>query len=241
MEEIDLLDATKLQLFGDVLESEITDDTFKKIIDMSIKELNAYYNETEFMTIAASSCIDLEPYPEIYTVVNVYNPNATTSPISSVSTLGSTTVIDPASIAQMQMYNFGSTAYANNWMYSLGAYTTTQRIQNTMSTDLNFRESKKDRKLYINFSSTVPGSITLEYIPRLHDTSDVESEFWQDVLRKLVLAHSKIALGRIRTRYTQSNALWTSDGPGILEEGRTELNELRERMRVSNDYLLPVD
>ena len=79
MEEIDLLEMTKLQLFGGVLESEIPDEGFKRIIDMSIKELNAYYNETEFKTIAASSCIDLEPYPEIYTVMNVYRTDAVAS------------------------------------------------------------------------------------------------------------------------------------------------------------------
>ena len=236
MEEIDLLEMTKLQLFGGVLESEISDESFKKIIDMSIKELNAYYNETEFKTIAASSCIDLEPYPEIYTVMNVYRTDGVSS--SGNTTDGAT---DPWVVSQLQMYNLGVGAYASNWIYNLGSYSTAQRLANTMSTDLNFRESKKDRKLYINFSSGVPSSITLEYIPRLHDTSEVESEYWQDMLKRLVLAHSKIALGRIRTRYTQSNALWTSDGDRILEEGTNELNDLREKMRTANDMFLPVD
>ena len=198
MEERDLLEITKLQLFGGVLESEITDDNFKRIIDMALKELNTYYNATKLLTLAASSCIDLEPYPEIYNVVNVYRSDATQTD-SAVS--------DPWVTSQLQMYNFGSTAYASNWIYNLGAYTTAQRLSNTLSTDLNFKEDKKGRKLYINFSSGVPSAVTIEYIPRLHDTSDIEAEYWQDLLKRLVLAYSKIALGRIRTRYTQSNAL----------------------------------
>ena len=232
MKEVDLLDMTKLQLFGGVLESEISDDTFKKIIDLSIKEINSYYNETEFKTIPASACIDLEPYPEIYTVVNVYRADALTS--SDPDT-------DPWVTSQLQLYNIGSGAYASNWIYNLGSYMTAQRLSNTMSTDLNFRESKKDRKLYVNYSSGIPNNITIEYIPRLHDTEEVESEYWQDMLKRLVLAHSKIALGRIRTRYTQSNALWTSDGDAILAEGTAELTDLREKMRTSNDVFLPVD
>jgi len=40
------------------------------------------------------------------------------------------------------------------------------------------------------------------------------------------LAYAKLTLGRIRTRFTQSNALWTQDGETLLAEGKEELKAL---------------
>ena len=44
---------------------------------------------------------------------------------------------------------------------------------------------------------------------------------------RLSKALTKVTLGRIRGRYTQSNALWTQDADTMLQEGNTELTELR--------------
>ena len=54
-------------------------------------------------------------------------------------------------------------------------------------------------------------------------------------------ALAKITLGRIRTRYTQSDALWTQDGAAILEEGTQELNDIRERLQKSTQLVYPID
>ena len=83
------------------------------------------------------------------------------------------------------------------------------QIRNTLSTDLAFRFDRNSNLLYINTSSGTPTYITIEYIPRYDSVEEIESDFWIDVLLKLSLALTKITLGRIRTRYTQSNALWT--------------------------------
>jgi len=52
---------------------------------------------------------------------------------------------------------------------------------------------------------------------------------------------TKIILGRIRTRFTQSNALWTQDGEKLLEEGNTDLKELREILRANSNLITPID
>lgn len=52
---------------------------------------------------------------------------------------------------------------------------------------------------------------------------------------------TKVVLGRIRTRFTQSNALWTQDGEKMLEEGNTELKELREVLRANSNLVYPID
>ena len=75
-----------------------------------------------------------------------------------------------------------------------------------------FKEDKHNHKLYINNYSSVPNSITIEYIPKLTSVEDIKSDYWIDILIKLCVALTKVVLGRIRTRYTSSNALWTQDG-----------------------------
>lgn len=121
------------------------------------------------------------------------------------------------------------------------AWNTLQQMKNTLSTDLMFKENRVNNELYINFAGNIPEKVTIEYIPILKDVSQIKSEHWQDILMRLTLAHTKIALGRIRTRFTQSGALWTGDGETILNEGKEELTTLREQLRVANDYFFPVD
>ena len=122
------------------------------------------------------------------------------------------------------------------------AYNTSRQIMNTLSTDLAFKEDKSGRKLYVNYSTgDNPGSIAIEYIPRLDSADDVVGDFWVEILCRLSLAYAKIALGRIRTRYTQTNALWTQDGETLLNEGKEELSALRERLNTRSNYMYPVD
>jgi hypothetical protein len=55
------------------------------------------------------------------------------------------------------------------------------------------------------------------------------------------VALTKITLGRIRTRFSQSNALWAQDGERLLEEGNTELKELREILRTNANLAYSID
>ena len=54
-------------------------------------------------------------------------------------------------------------------------------------------------------------------------------------------AIAKITVGRIRSKYQQSNALWTNDGEAILAEGNAELEELRTQLKHDTMLLYPVD
>jgi hypothetical protein len=115
------------------------------------------------------------------------------------------------------------------------------QIKNTMSTDLAFREDRHDNTLYISCGNSTPNMITIEYIPKLKTVEDIKSDYWIDILIKYCVAMTKVVLGRIRTRFTQTNALWTQDGEKILEEGNTELKELREILRLNSDMQFLID
>ena len=75
--------------------------------------------------------------------------------------------------------------------------------------------------MYINVASNYPLNITIEYVPRYDDVEEVVSDYWIDILMKLALAITKITVGRVRSRYVQSNALWQND-VNILQEGLDE-------------------
>ena len=57
----------------------------------------------------------------------------------------------------------------------------------------------------------------------------------------MATAMTKIILGRIRTRFSQSNALWGMDGDKLLEEGNTDLKELREVLRANSNLIYGID
>ena len=97
-----------------------------------------------------------------------------------------------------------------------------------------------DKKLYINTLDR-PDSITIEYVPRFVAVEEVTSDYWIDIIMRLSVALTKIGLGRIRSRYTQTNALWTMDGETLLNEGNEELKELREALRVASQLTYPID
>ena len=237
MELSDYVELIKDQVTGfGVLESELDDKAYENIVYKSLRELNRYYNMSQFKSLdCGGTCIDLKDYPEIESVINVYRQDA-------VGVSGdSQSETDPWSISLAQMYNLGSAYYSSNMAYKLLNYSTMQRVQNTFSTDLNFTEDKINKKLYINFSQGTPDKITIEFIPNLKEPSQVVGKFWEDMLLNLSVAHAKVALGRIRTRYTQSNAIWANDGSSILEEGNTELTNLRDALKANYDLLFPVD
>lgn len=235
MELLDYIDDIKLQLTGGILESEISDEEYGRLIMLSMKEMNRYYNVTELLEVPGNSCIDLNEYPKVGTIVNVYR----TSSLGSSESVSS--VSDPVYVSQLQMYNFGNAYYSSDWVHNMAAWSLANQISNTTSTDLAFKEDKVGKKLYINLPKGNPSNLTVEYIPKLMDVSEIVSDYWIDILLRLSLAHCKIALGRIRTRYTQNNALWTGDGATLLAEGQEELKALRERLTASTDMVLPID
>jgi hypothetical protein len=120
------------------------------------------------------------------------------------------------------------------------AWTTLNQTRNTISTDMSFREDKHNKKLYIN-NYSAPKVVTIEFIPKLHSVEDIQSDYWQDVLVKMCVALTKVTLGRIRTRFSQSNALWAQDGEKLLEEGNTALTELREILRTNANLAYSID
>ena len=237
-------DEIRLRLTGGLLELELDDSTLDKVIDAAMREIQRYICSTKIITIPYSKCIDLS---------QVKDESGNNIKVSSISRIFRTNgyldtsadrggMLDPMYVAQWQLlsgtgnlYNFQD--YMSNYM----SWNTLLQIRNTTSTDLLFKYDKASNKLYINIVSDLPSHITIEYVPRYDDVDEITSDYWIDMLMRLCVALTKVTVGRIRTRYTQSNALWMQDGQQILEEGNSELAELRQHLEQNTQLVFPLD
>lgn len=230
------IDEIKLRLTGGVLHLEIDDATIMKIIDSAFREVQRYIDTTRLETMPFQRCINLSPR-KVNAVTNIYRAEGFTSDTTSDSS-----VQDPMLVQQWQLLaGNGNVLSMTDYAYNYAAWSTSLQIRNTLSTDLSFRFDRSTNQLYINTSSGTPTLITIEYIPRYDSVDEIESDFWIDILMRLSIALTKITLGRIRSRFTQSNALWTQDGEAILAEGNQELTDLRTKLLADSQLVYPID
>lgn len=234
-----IIDEIKLELTGYVLETELDDSQIAMVIKKALRELERYWDETTTITVPYASCIDYgksEWEEKVSSIVRIYRTNGIGD-----ADIG-TGLADPMYMQQWMVFSNAGTMYnMQDYLMNFASWSTLSQIKNTMSTDLAFEEDRHNKKLYINSALSTPAMITIKYIPKLHDVTDIKSDYWIDVLVRLSTAMTKVVLGRIRTRFTQSNALWTQDGDKMLEEGNTELKELREVLRANSNLVYPID
>ena len=231
----DAISEIKLELTGTILELEVDDTAIELVIKKCIRELASYWDETRLVTVPFASCIDLKNFNSV-AIARVYR----TEGYGDTGT--GQALADPMFAQQWMLFSNGGTMYnLNDYCLNYAAWTTLLKIKNTMSTDLSFKEDKQNNKLYINHYLDIPSAITIEYIPKLTSIEDIQSDYWIDKLIKLSTAMTKVILGRIRSRFNQSNALWTQDGESLLNEGNTELKELREVLRANSNLIFGID
>lgn len=235
----EIIDEVKLELTGYILDMEITDETLVSVVKKALRELERFFDETTMISCPFASCIDLDGEffrEKVSSIVKVYRTQGTGESSDGISVM-----TDPVYMSQFAIFSNGGTMYnLNDYIMNYASWVTLGKIRNTISTELSFKEDRHNKKLYINNYQS-PSMITIEYIPKLTSVEDIQSDYWIDILIKYCVALTKVVLGRIRTRFTQSNALWTQDGDKILEEGNTELKELREILRLNSNMVYILD
>lgn len=234
----DVIEEIKLELTGKMVELDIEDETLAAIVNKALRELQRYWDEMSFVTVPFASCIDYHgtPLENSSSIVKVYR----TQGMGAASDV--TAMSDPLLMQQWMVFSNAGTMYnLQDYIMNYAAWTTLSQTKNTLSTDLAFTEDKHDHKLYINSALSAPGYITIQYIPKLHRVEDIRSDYWQDILIRLSTALTKVTIGRIRSKYSLSNALWGIDGEKMLEEGNTDLKELREVLRTNSQLIFPID
>ena len=232
-------DEVLFKLTGGVLDIELDDASIDKLLNAAFREIQRYIDTTKLVTIPYKSCIDFKDCGVAH-VVKVYRSEGFTGNASMMSAAGGMT--DPMYASQWQLLSgTGSLYNFSNYVYNYSAWNTLLQIRNTTSNDIAFRYDRREEKLYVNISSNIPVAITVEYVPRFNDISEIVSDYWIDMLIRLAVALGKQTLGRIRTRYTQTGALWAQDGDTILGEGNAELASLREALEKNSQIVYPID
>ena len=231
-------DEVKTKLTGGILDLEINDETLDKVINSAFREVQRYINTTAIMKMEYQPCLDLSTL-KVSAVVDVYRTKGyfAGDPTSDDS------FVDPTYVAQWQLLTgmAGSGFDINNFATNFGAWNAALQVRNTISTDLNFIFDKPTSKLYINCAFNKPKYIAIRYIPRFDSVEEITSDYWIDIIIRLAVALTKVTLGNIRGRFTQSNALWTQDAEKMANEGNEELKELRQYLQDNNILIFPMD
>lgn len=238
MEMQEYIDEIKLELTGNLTHLEIPDDTLKQIIKKAFREVQTFINTPKLITIPYSKCIDLSGF-NCRSISNVYRAE---SYLTGDATDNSS-FVDPMQIQQWQLLTGGGfgTYNLSDWATTYATWNTALQIRSTISTDLAYKYDINENKIYINCGFDLPKYITIEYIPVYDDVSSIKSPYWVDILQRLSVALTKVILGNIRSKYKQSNALWTLDGDTLKEEGNNELQTLRETLRLNSALFQPID
>lgn len=205
-------------LGGQVLDLELTPENIKEIVEQAFKEIKHYMTDLYTVTVPYAQCIDLKKY-------NVDSVESVMRGQDSILT-GM-----PFQMPAMNLMNITG-------IYNLEDYTNAliiKRNLNTLATDMDFYWDKPNRKLYVYANPNIPTAVTINFKPEYYSVADIRESFWETQLRKLALGMCKIVIGRIRSKYTSSSAKFQLDGPTLLSEGNTEVQQVRDFLQNNKD------
>lgn len=216
-----LVDEVKFKLTGGVLELEIDDSGIQKTIEYSMRELQRYICNTRFVTIPFTSAIDMKPYHAsdvrmVYSADNEGGMNGAqfssvgdNTDAAGINSIYANSPIDPMMWSAFYLGSDGQVSNYTNYVNNYYAYAMTRKALNTADTGrIAFNYNKADEILYINALAKC-GKVTVEYVPRFDNVEEITNDAWIDILVRYAVANLKITLGRVRSRFTQSNALWS--------------------------------
>ena len=217
------VDEVKFKLTGGVLDLEIDDAGIQKAIEYSFRELQRYLGNTQYITLPFASCIDVSEYHmsdvrmvfvanEKYGSTNLTGTNVgygTLTDANGVTSIYANTPLDPMMWASFYLGGAGTISNYTSYVNDYYAYAQTMKAINTGDVKkLVFNYNKAEERLYLNAFANC-SRVTIEYVPRFDNVSEITNDAWIDILVRYSVANLKITLGRVRSRFTQSNALWS--------------------------------
>ena len=107
-----------------------------------------------------------------------------------------------------------------------------QQVRNTLSTDLDFTYDQLNEVVYIPQRAPIPAMVTIQYVPKFTDVSEIIEPTWVNYLTRLGIAYAKIAIGRTRSKYIIEGSNVSLDGEAMLSEGNAELEAARNELKA---------
>lgn len=207
-------------------EAEVEDGVDVKILMMAFRELKRHIHEYADLTVAYQQRISLKEY-KVKDFIEVRR--ATTPPGLGV---GSPTGSVFAALAGM--VPIGGTAVVQPYLDYYAETMLVQTIKNTISKDLQYSYDEQNQLLYLSSNLPYPAAVTITYIPDYEDPADIKTSFWQDMMRKLAIAHFKIYVGQKRSKMKLPNSPVQLNGDDLLAQGREELQACRDFFQQNN-------
>lgn len=196
-----------------------------QIVEFSLRELTSSIDTPAMVTVPYSEVIDLKPY-KMDSIMWI-----TRAEPRSGSIVGGG-VTDPFYVSSISTKP-GSSLAGPNYSAVLRTqlnYLVTSMAQNTVQSDLAYQTDYYNKKLMVSYSGVRPSELTIFYRPIIENIEDLPSHYWYDYVVRLALAHSKIIIGEIRSKFTVNSAPITVNA-NILEEGKAELAEIRAELK----------
>lgn len=221
------LKEVKLKLGGSGLvydELEIGRAELTQIIEASLRELTSKVDTPADITIQYQEVIDISKY-NIESIMWICRAEPRTG---SIVGGGVTDPFYASSVSTKPGNNLAGPNYSAVLRTQLN-YLMTSMAQNTVQSDLAYFTNYYNKTLRVTYSGVRPNQITIFYRPVIKNIEDLPSHFWYDYVVRLAVAHSKIIIGRIRSKFTVNSAP-ISVNTDILEEGKAELDKIREEL-----------
>ena len=218
----------KLKLGGDGIvynDLELGKSQLVQIVDFSLRELTSCIDTPAEITIPYQDVIDLSSY-KIDAIMWVTRAEPRTGAIVGGG------VTDPfyaSSIATKPGTNLAGANYSAVLRTQLN-YLITAMAQNIVQSDLAYQTNYYNKTLKVTYSGVRPNEITLFYRPIIESLEDLPSHYWYNYVIRLAVAHAKIIIGGIRSKFTVNSAPITVNA-NILEDGKAELQAVREELK----------
>lgn len=218
----------KLKLGGSgitYLDLELGRAQLTQIVEFSLRELISCIDTPAMITVPYQDVIDLKPY-KIDSIMWITRAEPRTG---SIVGGGVTDPFYASSISTKPGNNLSGANYSAVLRTQLN-YLVTAMAQNTVHSDLAYQTNYYDKTLRVTYSGVRPNELTIFYRPIIENIEDLPSHYWYNYVIRLAVAHSKIIIGEIRSKFSVNSAPITVNAE-ILEEGKAELAEIRGELK----------
>ena len=223
----DYVNWISLNLGGTVIALECQDQ-LPQIVEMAFEEIRNYITDIDTLSLPYNRVIDLSAY-NVNTVHYVMRGSNNSTSLQQLQD-------------SMYLYiNQSNWALQSDYADRIANAMLIAQNKSMISTDLDFYHDKLQNKLYVHAQQLRPTTITIAYTREYKAVEDIYEPFWQEKLRRLALALTKEILGRIRSKYTPTNATYQLDGATLLSEAQQELTAIRTWLDSNSDMLFPMD
>lgn len=205
-----VVEAIKRRLGGDVLRLEIPDSTIESFVNDAFNTIKPHINSKDFITLPSARSIDLAPY-KVEEVIRLY-------PANVMSGFGSVNEL----MFDFQLYRIGTDR--DSIIKRL------TNMNNLEDYEIPYRFDQEKKSLQITFGEAYPGGVTAEVIREvfIEELRDERAQTW---IVDYALALCKEAIGRIRSKYTDTSVPFQMDGKELVQEGKEDQVRLLAQLK----------